>query len=192
MPTYRYTCPDCGFRLELLQSHAEMEKLRGQLRCQQCEAPMEFCFPTPYLHTDTSFVANWGDGFGEGDAESLRRRRAYANAHRHGISPSGATYCPGLCAPGVPNDPKAWVPHDNAKAYIKKRCEELNYACEGAVTVKQREPDSDPFDRSYQVAPDIVKREVDRIVDRDHGGKIDGKKKAELTEATAERLKGNL
>ncbi|MFQ5492317.1 MAG: hypothetical protein ACE5GE_16525, partial [Phycisphaerae bacterium] len=87
--------------------------------------------------------------------------------------------------------PKAWVSASNARAEIRKRCEELNYGCEGDVTVKQREPERDPDEGPYTVAPDIVQKKVDKIIETEYAGCIGPKKKAELTEATAERLAGN-
>lgn len=189
MPTYRYACSECDARLELLQTVDEMESCRDRLRCQQCEAPMRFTFPTPHLQTNNEFVAGWGDGFG--DKVSGARTQAHRAARRAGVNPHGKTYCPGLCAPGVPNDPAAWVPHDDAKGYVEKRCRELNYGCEGMVNVAQRKPESDPHDKPYRVAPDLVDREVERVLETEHGGKIDAQKRSELTKATAERLAGN-
>lgn len=150
---------------------------------------MRFVFPAPNLDTTNEFVAGWGDGFG--DRPNFQREQAQQAARAAGVNPTGKTYCPGLAAPGKPNDPAAWVPHDDAKGYVKRRCQELNYACEGGVDVQQREPETDPHAGPYRVADDLVDREVDRIVEVEHEGKIEPVKRAKLTEATQERLAGN-
>ena len=139
------------------------------------------------LATNTTFVANWGDGFD--DLPNPGRDQAQRVARRAGVNPTGKTYCPGLAAPGVSNDPKAWVPHDDAKGYVAKRCRELNYACP-EFGIKSREPETDS-EQPYRTAPELVNREVDRLVERDHGGKLQPAKRAELFEATQERLSGN-
>jgi putative FmdB family regulatory protein len=188
MPFYEYKCLDCGGRVEMRQSYDEMVAVRDSLRCQKCEGRMQFVFPAPNLSTDTTFVRNWGDGFA--DRESMQRNRTKAAAKAAGLNPVGHTYCPGLCAPGTPKDPKAWVPHDNARGYIKKRCEELNYSCE-EFGIESRQPETDPLEGPYTVAPDIVNREVERIVETEHEGHIAPEKLPDLVEATTERLSGN-
>ena len=188
MPSYTYRCTECNARLELSQTHAQMTEVRDQLRCQQCEGRMQFVFPSPHLHTNTGFVAGWGDGFD--DRPNPARDEAQQAARAGGVNPTGKTFCPGLGAPGVRNDPKAWVPHDDPKDYIKKRCEELNYTCEGLVNVEQREPETDPTEGPYCVAESLVQEEVDRIVEGEHEGHIDAPKRADLVEATHERLAG--
>jgi len=140
------------------------------------------------LQTDTAFNAGRDDGFGDDD---FKRKIARQRAHAAGVSTSGKTYYPGLCAPRTPYDPKAWISHDNSRAEIKRRCEELNYAAEGGVTVKQREPETDPFEGPYRVADKLVQREVNAVVEREHDGQITPEKRADLVEATAERLAGN-
>ena len=189
MPSYTYRCVECNDRLELSQTHAEMVEVRNQLRCQRCEGQMQFVFPSPHLKTNTEFLAGWSDGWD--DRPDPKRTHAQRVARAAGVNPTGKTFCPGLGAPGVRNDPQAWVPHDDPKGYIKKRCEELNYACEGAVNVKQREPETDPADAPYCVAEDLVQEEVDRIVGVEHEGPGDAPKRADLVEATHERLAGN-
>lgn len=188
MPLYEYQCADCKDKIELLQSSQKMREVRDTLRCAKCEGKMVWLFPIPKLSTDTAWAAGWGDGFP--DHESAHRNRAKAVAEAAGVSTQGKTYCPSLCARGKPMDPAAWVPHHDAKGYIKKRCQELNVDCE-EFGIKGREPEKDPNEGPYRPAPDLVEREVDRIVEDQMEGHIEPKKRADLTEATAERLAGN-
>ena len=58
--------------------------------------------------------------------------------------------------------------------------------------VTSREPERDPLEGPYRVADDIVEREVDQLVDRDHGGTVPARKRADMAEAVTERLAGNM
>jgi putative FmdB family regulatory protein len=188
MPLYEYQCADCGDKIELLQTHSKMEEVKDQLRCAKCEGRMQWIYPVPRLATDTAFAAGWGDGFGEHESE--KRKHAKAKAEAVGVSTAGKTYCPSLCRRGVRNDPGAWISHDDAKREIRKRCTDLNLNCE-EFGVTAREPESDPLEGPYTPAPDVVEREVERIVESEHEGRIEPKKLADLAEATAEKLAGN-
>lgn len=189
MPTYKYRCTECDAELEKLQTHAAMLKDSGRLRCAKCEAPMRHVFGVPAIKTPSMFYGGRrDDGFGNDD---FRRRIAYARARAAGVNPTGKIYCPGLARPKCPNDPMAWVSQMDAEAEIRRRCRELNYGAEGDIEVKQREPEADPLEKPYRVADDILEREVSEIVAKEHGGKIGRKKRADLVEATAERLSGN-
>lgn len=188
MPTYTYRCQDCNDELEKLQSHDEMLVDAEQLRCAKCEGRMRHVFGVPGIVTETTFVRGMDDGLGDDD---FKRRFARAEARKAGVNPNGKIRFPGLCAPGKPYDPKAWVSADNARAEVRKRCRELNYGCEGDVTVKQREPETDPTEGPYRVADKLVQKKVDQIVEKEHGGTLAPKKRADLVEATRERMAGN-
>jgi len=188
MPTYQYCCRDCGDEIEKLQSHAQMTKDATRLRCAKCEGRMQHVFGVPGIVTDTTFVRGKGDGLGD---DEFKRRFAYAAARQAGVNPNGKTFYPGLCEQGKPYDPKAWIPEDGARGGIRKRCEELNYACEGDITVKQREPETDPHEGPYRVDDRLVQKEVDQIVETEREGHITPDKRADLVEATAERMAGN-
>lgn len=186
MPTYSYACASCGHREERLQSHAEMKRTR--LACAECGQRMERVFGVPAIITDTTFTRTMDDGFGN---DQIRRRMAYAAARRAGVNPNGKIYCPGLCRRGRPFDPGAWVSASHARAEIRRRCEQLNYACEGDITVKQRPSERPaPDEAPYRVADEIVQKEVAEIVQREHGGKLTPKKRQKLVEETSERLSG--
>lgn len=191
MPTYKYQCEECQSVFEQRHAHVEIPKHDGVDLCMFCEGVLRYVFGVPaVVGTDTSYVADVKTGL-EGMAD-FKRNQVLAAAKAAGIAPNAHTYCPSLCAPGKPLDPAAFVPHANAKAYIRERCEELNYACEGAVNVKQREPERDPTDKPYRPAPDVVAQEVDAIVEQEHGGQVTEKQYAEMTEAAAEKLSGAL
>lgn len=188
MPTYSYRCQDCGEEIEKLQRYAEMLEDAERLRCSKCEGRMQHIFGVPGIVTETTFTRGKGDGFGD---DEFKRRFAYAAARKAGVNPNGKAYYPGLCPPGEPYSPKAWISHDNARGDIARRCEELNYAAEGDINVKQREPETDPTEGPYRVADKIVNAKVDEIVATEHDGHITPDKRADLVEATAERLAGN-
>ena len=191
MPIYKYQCLDCGNRSERLETYAEMLLHRETLRCNRCEGKLKYVFGVPAIVTESTFIAPLGDGFGDTPGARKHRRRALAKAKAAGVSTAGKVYFPQLCRPGVPCDPMAWIPAANARAEIRKRCEQMNYAAEGDISVKQREPLVDPFEGPYKVDDKIVEKEVDKIVAKEYGDKVSEKKRQELIEATSERLSGN-
>ena len=71
---------------------------------------------------------------------------------------------------------------------IKRHCEREGIGCEGAVTVKRRSQDVDPG--PYRPGEVHVEREVQQIVDDNHGGRVTPAKRADLTEAVTERFSG--
>lgn len=76
-------------------------------------------------------------------------------AKREGFAPSpGATYYPALAE--YQGDPKAWVSRADGRGYIKKLCESRGWSCEGGVTVKGRQPLSDPHKDCVPLADDII------------------------------------
>ena len=176
MPSYTYKC-ECGYASE--QIHGPKKRLR--LFCPVCEGKLQWQFPCPNLHTDTTWLANRDDGFG---ADNTSRQRAYAKARAAGVNPVGKVYCPSLCRPGVPLDPEAWV---TGKADVKRVCRKNNWSSpEMGVKADKIAEDPGP----YRVAPDIVQNEVERI-EYETGGDLTAKERKELPEATAERLAGN-
>lgn len=126
------------------------------------------------LSTDTTFLAGRGDGLPggrRGNAKAIRKAR------QQGVS--GGFYSEQL---------GQWI---TSKEDVKRICQEKGHGCSGLVNVPIREPETDPHDKPYKVADDVVQREVARVVEKEHDGKISKKKRADLTEATRERMTGN-
>ena len=142
------------------------------------------------LVTDTSFLAGRDDGFGK---DERGRKQAYANARRLGIDTTGKSWFPSLARKGrgLGRDPDAWVGRKEGRGHIKKVCQKRNWNCEGSVNHKMRVDGPGPEDVPYRPAEDIVQREVETIVEKEHGGHIGPKKREELTETTRTRLTGN-
>lgn len=167
MPLYSYQCINCGSLIELRQSRPEM------VRCQRCEGQMQFLFPVVNLHTNKTFVANRDDGFG---LDNRGRKRAYAKAKAQGISTSGKFWSPQL---------NSWI---GGKDDVVRICQQRGLTCEGSVNYKPPEKDPPP-EKAYEVAPDIVQKEVQEIK-TEHGHEMTAKELHELPEATKERLSG--
>jgi hypothetical protein len=127
------------------------------------------------LSTDTTFLAGRGDGLPggrRGNAKAIRKAR------QQGVS--GGFYSEQL---------GEWI---TSKEDVRRICEEKGHGCSGLVNVPIREPETDPHDKPYQVAEDVVQREVEEVVEREHDGKVDAKKRGKLTEAARERLAGQM
>lgn len=82
------------------------------------------------VHSNTTFMANRGDEF---EGEPKARKHAMAKARAAGVNPTGKRFFGGLCPPGEPFSPKAWVTESNAKAEIKAKCAAHGLHCEGLV-----------------------------------------------------------
>jgi len=110
-------------------------------------------------------------------------KRIQGVARKYGINPEAAHYVPALAR--FPGDPEAFV---SSKSEIKQLIERRGWKCEGVVEVDALKP-SQP--KPYEVADDIVEREVEEIVQREYGGKISQKKRRELFEQIKEKRSGN-
>jgi hypothetical protein len=144
--------------------------------------PAHLCNPAwmVNLSTDTTFLLG-GDGFGADDAT---RRLAYQQAKAAGINPEGKRYSPQLARKGLRwKDPEAWV---SSKDDVRRVCESRGLGCEGAVTVKAREPEQGIDDVPYSVAPDIVERNVNALVE--NTVPVDAKSRTKLREDVNAKL----
>lgn len=141
------------------------------------------------LVTNKAFVAGRGDGFG---TDEKSRKIAYRNARKAGVNPAGKIWSPQLARPGMGlgRDPLAWLDPSQARSQVKAVCQKRGVACDGSVTVKEREPETDPCDKPYEVAESIVRDEVQDILS-EHGSEMTSKEKSELHDQTKERLSGN-
>lgn len=127
------------------------------------------------IRTNKTFMAGKDDGFG-GDERS--RRQAYAHAKRKGENINGKTWMPSL---------GAWIGSRDEAIRVAR---EKGIGCKiGTTTIQPREivPEEK---KPYQVAPDIVATEVERIVKEDLKGDVTPREKKQLTHQTAERLSG--
>lgn len=179
-PTYTYKCPKCGWATD--RNHKPGTRLK--LDCPGCGTRMEWRFPHPRLHTDTSL--HLGDGF----TDNVLRQQAYRQARAIGINPNGKTFMPGLADKRGYQDPAAWVDQDNFRASVKKVCHQRGHGCEGTVNVKARETDGEVLP-PYEPDPHMVAKDVERLNQAEHGGQMTPKAKREKLEQLTEQYAGN-
>lgn len=112
----------------------------------------------PGLSTDSTFFSGTGTldrQFGK-DKRSLQE--VVAGAARAGFRPTGnELYQPSLAR--FPGDPRAFISHAGGKAQVRKIAEQDGTGCEGAVSVKAREPEREP-EQKHKLAPQIVRRHL--------------------------------
>lgn len=174
MPLYEYRCRDCGHCVELLQTVKEMHEVRSRLRCQKCEGKMAWQFPRRIaLVTDTTFLANRDDGFGN---DEVARKRAYAKARRNGTDIGGKFWSPQL---------NSWV---GSKAEVIAKARAKGRGVSGSVNAPAPELPP-PEKKRYEVAEDMVQAAVQEVVE-EHGGDVTPKERTQLVETTRGRLRG--
>lgn len=177
MPSYTYKCDKCGHAIDRL--HAP--RTRVTLPCSECghEYPT-WQFPCPNIQSETTFLANRDDGFGN---DNRSRRVAMARAKAAGVSTAGKLYCPGLCPPGESLSPKAWI---TDKADARRICRENNWSSE-TLGVKSDRIETEP--KPYRVADDLVADEVKRVV-KSREGDVSPKEHENLKHEVREQLTG--
>lgn len=95
----------------------------------------------PGIETNDTFWAGrkrFDQVFGETYADTVRTKLAAQGVH---LGETGE-YMPELAR--FQGDPQAVVPFHGARDHIRKLCEKRGWECNGAVTVKEREPLIDP------------------------------------------------
>lgn len=114
----------------------------------------------PALSTDDTFFHGQKplyDQFG-----SQKHLNRYLKVSKKlGFTPSpNSTYFSGLAR--FSGDPEAYVTRAQGRSYIRKLCEKRGWACEGAVNVGAREPESDPLapEKCKPLGEDIVRRRM--------------------------------
>lgn len=116
----------------------------------------------PKSMTDSVYLAGRGtlEKQFEGDARGLKA--VIEGAKRQGYTPNmNDVYEPGVAL--SVGDPLAFVPSTNARGHIKSVIESRGMSCDGdvnCVSVKGREPDSDPHEQKHALHPNIVHREI--------------------------------
>lgn len=65
-----------------------------------------------------------------------------------------------------PGDPEAVIPFSGARSHIKSLCESRGWGCEGAVTVKHREPEKDLLsdEECVPMAEDLIRQKAAKMV----------------------------
>jgi len=174
MPNYDYECTACKRRCDILETIAEMEATRNSKRCQACESPLRKLFGAPALITETRFFARLGgdDGFGN---NKLSRQLAHIRAERDGISTAGKRFFPEL---------NAWCGDASELRHAAKDAG-VGIANHG---ISAPAPDVVEVERPYRVSDKIVEREVQEIVDREHGGSISHSQLSKLTDTVRNDL----
>lgn len=122
----------------------------------------------PGIRTTDTFWAGrktWVEVYGESYANNVKR-----NLAKKGINLlPGQEYMPELVRPGYgPHnpDPEAVVSFNNARGYIKSLCEKRGWASEGAVEVKSREPEQDPYENAPAMGEDLIRQKGRQMVEK--------------------------
>ena len=125
-----------------------------------------------YLASDRRIFQGTDDGFG---SNTFGRRNARQMAEAAGVNVNGAKYFPTLAE--EPGDPKAWM-RDTTD--IQRRAAEIGADVDfgGRKITAPRIEVAD--DKPYEVADDIVEREVAGIVETEHGGSVTKQKYDDL------------
>ncbi len=143
MPTYEFVCDQCNQTTDILMSVSEMEKRRDSMCCEDCGDPMRKKVSAPSIVTDSTYFAGRGtlDKQFNGDIPQLAFRAK--TAARNGRKPNiNDVYEP--CLADFPGDPKAFVPADGGRSYVRRLVEAKGVPAEGAgISVRKssmREP----------------------------------------------------
>lgn len=135
-----------------------------------------------YLQTDATFLRGSEDGFG---TDKRGRKIARAKARAAGVSVSGKRFCPQLAS--TMYDPKAWI---GSRDDVKRVALAKGVGVEGTVNVKA--PEVEDVEKPYEVADNLVEREVERIVKDEARGDVSVRERRDLKEKTKVRLKGSM
>jgi hypothetical protein len=126
-------------------------------------AALAACQKFPMGMTDDVF---WGgrphfaEVYGEEYFHDVKRLLAQRGTHLG----ANDEYLPELAQ--FKGDPQAVVTRSQGTGYIKRRCEALGLECHGAVEVKGREPESDPWQQAAPLAEDLVQANIKRATTR--------------------------
>lgn len=120
--------------------------------------------------TDTFWMGRkpWHEVYGSPDT---KQNNTYVNHVKRELAKRGVNlkpndeYMPELAR--FVGDPEAVVSFDGARSYIKNLCEKRGWACEGAVSVDHREPDSDPYDNAPAMDERLIRQKGRQMVQKD-------------------------
>lgn len=143
----------------------------------------------PGLKTDTRFAigkVQSGHPF-SGPGVERWEARAKTAAAAAGVDTTGKYFFPS--AAESPTDPNAWI--EPSRAAIRKHCEDRGWGCEGAVSVKRTDCHVAESNEPYEVADDIVKSEVEKVVTEAGHTDLTPSEKGQLFRETKARLSGS-
>ena len=129
MPAYDYECGNCGHRQE--ERHPAGERLA--LICPQCGDLLRWCFPTPALHTDTTFLkGKQTNGFFSNQLNCWvsSREDVKRECRKRGWGCEGAVEC--AAAPSIVTDKPYEVADDLVENEIASEC-----AAQGVAAMRQ-------------------------------------------------------
>lgn len=137
-----------------------LERLRSDVPC------------PAYIGSDRRFFSGGDDGFGH---DNRSRQAALAKARAAGVDVTGAKYFPSLAEETF--DPKAWM-RDTVD--LKHRAREIGRGLESPGLHLEAPNVEVPDDKPYEVANDVVEKELDIVIDRDYGGHVTPQKQQDL------------
>lgn len=158
----------------------DAERMAEILRTRRCPAS---------AGTDTAFMEGYLTGHDDGlvgeSAQPIREQYRKAT----GGYPAGKRYMSQLAR--YPGDPRAWV---DSKADVKRICEEdnLNWVYSGKLIHEARPPETDPDDKPYEVAPDLINKRLAKAVELEPDLKHNPKKLAEKRYEIAKKAAGRM
>jgi hypothetical protein len=138
-------------------------------------AEMLACRAVPGIRTDSTFM--------RGSHVAPVNPKIREVARKAGVVTDGKKYLGQLAR--YEGDPQAWV---SGRGDIQRVCERNGWGCEGAVSVKAPPLEGIKRDGPYRPADDIVQAAMDREIAKDPGLASTPQKRAELFEATRERI----
>ena len=168
---------------------------RGQRACELYDAAVErgethrmavmlALQQAPRVMTDDVFLSGYGtlDKQFKGDERQIEW--ITKRAMQKGYTPNrNDVYNPLLVRPEVGvGDPQAFI---NSRSDIRRICEERGLPCEGAVTVKGREPTPPKPRNGKRLAPDLVEELYQQKVQEDPG--LKHKNKREVQESIVDQ-----
>lgn len=126
-------------------------------------AEMIACRQAPGVQTDNTFLAGIGTLRDQFDGDDFTLNEVVQVAQASGYSPKSSDFYNESLA-RFPGDPEAFLHAGQGRDHIKKVCEKRGTGCRGAVNVKGRGLEKDPFEGPPKLAPDLVNEEINRRV----------------------------
>ncbi len=121
----------------------------------------------PVLSTDDTFFQGMQPLYEQFGSQKALDRNLAASKAQGFVPDKNAVYFPNLAR--RKGDPEAYVTRAQGRAYIRKLLEKRGWSAEGAVSVKGREPETDPLDRKncIPLADDVIQRYAGKMLEKD-------------------------